>query len=189
MAYTERDKIARARTFVEKMSRGVNPITNEPLPSLDDDSEKRIRACMAYLTGMLDSILAGPTRAEQPVSISPQLKSRIKVSPKPINISGVVSNINIELKRVGIPTLSLFSVSAWLNSKGLLRDGSVEGKPFRIAAEGATGLGINTITRTGKDGRDYPITLYDEEAQRYIIENLEAITERKAGSSRVAGKA
>ncbi|MCL1912428.1 MAG: hypothetical protein FWG10_00750 [Eubacteriaceae bacterium] len=189
MAYTERDKIARARTFVEKMSKGMNPITNEPLPRLDSDSEKRIRACMAYLTGMLDSILAGPARAGQPVSISPQLKSRIKVSPKPINISDVVTNINVELKRAGIATLSLFSVSAWLNSQGLLEDGSVEGKQFRIASDGANGLGINTVTRTGKDGRNYPITLYDEGAQRYIIENLEAITERKAGSSRVAGKA
>ena len=97
-------------------------------------------------------------------------------SNEPIYISIIADRINECVKRSDMRKLSATSISNWLASKGFLiaytkENGKTSKKPTSLGEK----LGIKTIVKDGKNG-PYMINVYDINAQRFIIDNIEDIS-------------
>ena len=72
-------------------------------------------------------------------------------------------------------TLKLASVTTWLIEIGALEViTTADGKNTKLPTERGTELGILTEKRMGQRG-EYTVVVYNIEAQRFIIDNIEAI--------------
>ena len=81
--------------------------------------------------------------------------------------------------------VSYRQINQWLLNIGMLYLHDFGGKkPVKRPTEEGNQIGITVETRMGRYG-EYQVVLYNEEAQRFILDNLEAVvaTEAKKGKS------
>ena len=73
------------------------------------------------------------------------------------------------------------AITSWLASVGLLEEEeSVSGKSRKVPTASGIAMGIAVETRTGMHG-EYPCVVYDENAQIFVVENLNEIMNLKIG--------
>jgi hypothetical protein len=67
-------------------------------------------------------------------------------------------------------------ITGWLQKQGYLETRELyAGKNYKIATEKGAKLGIRNEKRTNKYGNDYSVNLYNINAQKFIVENIEKI--------------
>ena len=54
---TELEKIAYAKTYIEKLANGINPLTNQAVPDDDLINNVRISRCLFYVSDILRRIV------------------------------------------------------------------------------------------------------------------------------------
>ena len=54
---TEVEKIAYAKTYIEKLANGINPLTDQPVPDSDSINNVRISRCLFYVSDLLRQIV------------------------------------------------------------------------------------------------------------------------------------
>ena len=54
---TELEKIAYAKTYIEKLANGINPLTDQPVPDADSINNVRISRCLFYVSDLLRQIV------------------------------------------------------------------------------------------------------------------------------------
>jgi hypothetical protein len=177
----EKEKRLRAKSYLEKLARGENPVTGEALPELEHVSARRIRAALEYSAGLLGQIVDGDFAAARPFMADRRLKEAVEVSAEPVNLSGLVGAINRAAGEFGMKGLGVFSVSWWLLANGYLEEVENEGKISRMASAKGNAVGIQVMTRHAKDGRPFSMNTYDAVAQRFVIEHTDEISERSLG--------
>lgn len=63
---TELEKIAYAKTYIEKLANGINPLTDQPVPDSDSINNVRISRCLFYVSDILrHNAVKGCYRARQ----------------------------------------------------------------------------------------------------------------------------
>lgn len=108
--------------------------------------------------------------------LSDEEKEQIKISTEPISVSSFVYNINEKVNERVMKKLKAVQVTSWLETKGYL--GEIEhndGRKFKITTEKSVSIGISYEERISECGRKYCVNLYNEDAQRFIIEHLDEI--------------
>ena len=55
-----------AKSYIDKMANGVDPITNEPVPDSDLINNVRIARCLFYVSSILDQIIKGENPLPKP---------------------------------------------------------------------------------------------------------------------------
>ena len=70
-------------------------------------------------------------------------------------------------------------LTKWLISLGMLKEvARSDGKNTKLPTEQGVAMGISTEQRTGQSGT-YTVTLYNKEAQAFVVDNLEAVVAMK----------
>ena len=85
--------------------------------------------------------------------------------------------------------VSYRQINQWLLNIGMLYLHDFGGKkPVKRPTDEGNQIGITVETRMGRYG-EYQVVLYNEDAQRFILDNLDAVaaTEAKKGKSYRAG--
>ncbi len=72
-------------------------------------------------------------------------------------------------------TVRYGQISAWLQYIGALEWKEEEGKKRRVSTAVGEQLGIRNVSRRAADGTTYRKNVYDANAQRFILDNLEGI--------------
>lgn len=89
------------------------------------------------------------------------------------NLNGNAKHDVVHMKK-----LKAVQVTTWLEKNGYLRETKhADGRKFKITTEKATSIGISYQTKTSDCGRKYSVNLYNENAQRFIIEHLDEIVD------------
>ena len=110
--------------------------------------------------------------------LSDEVKNEIEISVEPISVSAFVYNINEKVNEKSMKKLKAVQVTTWLEKNGYLRETEhADGRKFKITTEKATSIGISYQTKTSDCGRKYSVNLYNENAQRFIIEHLDEIVD------------
>lgn len=110
--------------------------------------------------------------------LSDEDKSQIIISREPISVSAFVYNINEKVDDRVMKKLKAVQVTSWLERKGYLEEiEHDDGRKFKITTEKSASIGISHEERTSECGRKYCVNLYNEDAQRFIIEHLDEIVE------------
>ena len=180
---TEMDIMIHAKTYLDKLANGINPLNNETLPETDIVNQVRISRCLFYVSDLLRQVIEmgglkkNPKTAQIPFELSEQQLIKFRYFEQPIFVSAITERINSLIENEEMKKLSHRSITTFLENEGfLLQYRDSLGKVRRKPTDQGQALGISTQLRTGQNG-DYTVVLYDMNAQKYIIDHLNQIAD------------
>lgn len=180
---TELEMINRAKTYIDKLANGVNPLTDEPVSENDIVNNVRISRCFFYISDLLRRFAEGgfPEAAKkgkkQPFIITEEQRKRFEFSETPISVSEIARRFNAAVNTEGAVQMRYSGITFWLIESGLLSvDRREDGREVKLPTAAGTELGISQEVRSGANG-SYTVVVYNENAQRYIVDNIDAILE------------
>lgn len=180
---TEIEKIEYAKGFIDKLANGINPLDNTPLRDEDIANNVRLSRCFFYVSDILRQVIEnGGVGKKQYVKnkkeafeISPERLSMFTFSDKPIPISEVAKRLNALKENEHMKNISHRDFTSWLIYTGLLTEQArPDGKMHKMPTEQGEAMGITVEMRTSQSGT-YLVTVYNREAQSFLIDNLEAV--------------
>ncbi len=180
---TELEMINRAKTYIDKLANGVNPLTDEPVSENDIVNNVRISRCFFYISNLLRRFAEGgfPEAAKkgkkQPFIITEEQRKRFEFSETPISVSEIARRFNAAVNTEGAVQMRYSGITFWLIESGLLSvDRREDGREVKLPTAAGVELGISQEVRSGANG-SYTVVVYNENAQRYIVDNIDAILE------------
>jgi len=184
---TELEKIEYTKSFIEKLANGINPMTGEPVPEGDLINNIRISRCFFYISGILREIIDNgglkkkrTVPKKQPFSIGPNELSQFIYSQDPIPVSEITRRINELCPREDMIKLRYSSITGFLlQNRCLQEETGPDGKKVKRPTPDGNRLGIFLEERVGQYGI-YHVTVYNEDAQRYILDHIDAVIEINA---------
>jgi len=180
---TELDTLKRAKTYMDKLAQGIDPISGAELPEDSLLNNVRLARCFFYVSGILGKVIQNggdvTKKPKQTFFITEEQLKTVEISKEPVRITEFMDILkaaagNVDAKR---PRTTL--VTDWLLEKGFMQlalDG--EGKKIRIPTEAGNRLGIHAVNRQGINGV-YTAVLYDANAQQFILDNFDSIMHEK----------
>lgn len=181
---TELEKIEYTKTFIDKLANGINPIDDTPVPETDLINNIRISRCLFYVSDILGQIIynngiARKSRASKMAFyLTAEQASRFEFSQEPIGIKEIVSRLNALIPYDDMKKLKTTAITEWLVDIDLLYSELLaDGRRRKRPTPRGNSFGITESTFEGQYG-EYHKVLYDEKAQHFIIDNIEAVAER-----------
>lgn len=182
----EEDAVFTAQKYLRNLASGRNPLGGE---DLTEDHMLRDPAMVDALNLSAD-LLEGwlknggfntvePERV-RPFQITETQRNRIRISEEPIGVTTLANNISRVLP-YDMQTVRYAVISNWLQYIGALQwDTSTPGSRRRTVSPMGEELGIHVVDRRSADGSIYKKNVYDANAQKFVIDNLEGIMTHKA---------
>ena len=178
----EKRLVEHANGYIKQMAKGINPLTGENVPDSDLINNVKISRCLFYVSEVLDKY------TELIESSGKRNKSKAKFYAKsedfnnfvyfnePTYLSILTKAINELYNKDDMRKLPAAAISNWLVSQGFLmnytrEDGRLSKKPTSLG----NNLGISQIVKEGKNS-PYSLNVYNREAQKFIIDNIEEIS-------------
>lgn len=193
---SELEKIAHAKSFIDKLANGINPLDDTPIPADDIANNVHLSRCFFFVSDILRQVYenGGVTKPKRtpkiPFTVSLEQREKFEYSAEPISVSEIAKRIYAMAENENMEKVSYRQINQWLLNIGMLYLHDFGGKkPVKRPTEEGNQIGIAVESRLGRYG-EYQVVLYDEEAQRFILDNLEAIIatevqkERQAASDR-----
>ena len=191
---TELETLERARMYMEKLAKGINPIDGSVIPDEDVVNNVRLSRCFFYVEDILRQVIDNggispkKTPRKTPFSLSMEQRATFEYSPVAIPISEISKRINSLVDNENISRLSHRAITDWLVSIELLETIVNErGYPAKKPTEQGESLGIRVDARSGING-PYSVVVYELTAQQFILDNLDAITSYKGSKNENQGK-
>lgn len=181
---TELEKLERARMYMEKLSEGIDPISDLPLPKVYADSE-RLSRCFVYVSEVLDKLIRNGGEVGQKSSVkksdfmvTEELLAQLTPSNVPLRISDFEKRINSAPACENMKVLRSNAFTTWLVHKGYLQNEvSPEGKLKRTLTASSQSIGIYGESRMSQNNYEYTAVYYTPKAQQFLIDHLHEIAE------------
>lgn len=178
---TEIEKIAYAKSFIDKLANGINPIDGSVIAATDTVKNERLSKCFFYVSDILQKVIENgglekdeKPKAEKPKrrlpSYSPEQLESFRYSESPITSAEMVKRI-IE---TGVKRFAKKSFTAWLVTSGFVDELYIEGNRILKPTKSGEELGFTIEKREGQYGVYY-VLLLATEAQHFVIDNIEAL--------------
>lgn len=184
---TEIEKIAYAKSFIDKLANGVNPIDDTLIPMDEVVNNVRLSRCFFYVSDILRQVIenGGITPApvvqntekkgkKQPYYLLPEQASLFEYSDVPITATEIFNRILSVGPQEGVKKLPKRNLTKWLLSLGLIEEVVVNENRIKRPTESGKEIGILLEERWGQHG-SYHVVLYNRDAQQFIIDNVEAM--------------
>ena len=164
---------------------GKNPCTGETLKQ-EDFKKAEVIDCIKEIQTFLNHIYqdyskksySGRNRRNKrpnKTKFTEDMLSVVECSGE-IKITEFVSKLNSLIQNDEVQKITAAKITSWLVKESYLEEEVKEDKKYRIPTERGNELGISAIERTGINGA-YMINMYNENAQRFLIEHLPSIQE------------
>ena len=108
-------------------------------------------------------------------SITDEQCSAVLVTQDPVGVSIISKRVG-EVLDENVKTIPATHVTSWLVDNGYLVENVYSGKKKKVTTPKGEQLGILTVDAVNPQGVPYKKNLYDSNAQRFIISNLNKIT-------------
>ena len=183
---TELEKIQYAKSFIDKLANGINPLDDTIVKDDDVVNNVRLSRCFFYVSDILRQVIEnGGVKQKKgeflKFYLSAEQISEFSFSEKPIPISEIAKRINALITNENMRKISYRDLTNWLLTVGMLfEETGYDGKIIKRPTEQGNSIGISTEVRTGQRG-EYVVVVYNQEAQTFIIDNIEAIVALKYG--------
>lgn len=177
---TELETMQRAKTYMDKLAQGIDPITNQEVPADSVLNNIRLARCFFFVSDVLERVIANGGvvggKAKLPAfTITLEQLSKVQISQEPVYISQLVEMLNAVANNPQMKKLNTTVITNWLLEKGFLeKQISPDGKSRRVPTENGLRIGLSTQTRQGQYG-EYQVVYYNAEAQQFVLDNLFAI--------------
>lgn len=182
---TEVEKIAYARSYIQKLANGIHPVTGQEVPEGDVVNHVRISRCLFYVADVLGQVVenggVSPRKRKArklPFQLDYQAREAFQYSEVPIPISEIARRINELIQPEEMTKLSYRHIVEWLIDLGLLVVTSDDsGKMIRRPTSSGEDLGITVEQRQSPRG-PYSVVVYSKAAQEFILDNLDGAIEK-----------
>ena len=172
-----------AKAYLDKLAKGINPLTDREVSEDDVINNVRISRCLFYVSDVLRQVIENggvigtpPKKGElAPYALPFEARSRYAFGEWPLSASQIAQRLNGLVDLSNMQKLKTTSITKFLLQSGLLfEEEGPSGKKNKRPTEAGWKLGISTQQRTGLNG-DYSAVVYDQQAQQFILDNLDAI--------------
>ena len=182
---TELEKIAYAKSFMDKLANGINPIDGSAIPDGDVANNVRLSRCFFYVSDILRQVVenGGITpapiakenkRGKEPYFLSPEQAAQFQYSDIPITLTEIFNRIVSVGPKSGVKKFPRGRLIKWLLCADLIEEVEIGNTVVRSPTERGLEIGIFLEERQGQYGSYYAV-LYNRDAQQFIIDNIESI--------------
>ena len=191
---TELEKIEYAKSFIDKLANGINPLDDTPIPEGDIANHVRLSRCFFYVSGILQRDIErerrkGPKEKKMraPFFLTAEQLENFEYSTIPISSSAIARKLNfLAAEQIEAKQMERFKqrkITQWMQDHGMTEYREWEyGGMMCFPTELGKEIGLVSVVWENY-GRRRSLVYYSEKAQRFIIDNLEAVsaTEIKKG--------
>lgn len=182
---TELEKITFAKTYIDKLANGINPLTGQAVPDADVINNVKISRCLFYVSDLLRQMVENGGISQpkakivkQPFHLDYEARKQFRFSDSPIPISEIAKRINELISIEKMQKLSYKCLLDWLIESDFLKViPDTNGKMTRSPTRNGTMLGITLEHRESPRG-PYSVIVYNLEAQKFLLDNLDAVITR-----------
>lgn len=169
-----------AQKYLRNLASGRSPVDGADLA---EDHLLRDPALVNALDLAADLLAAwldngGFNRVEpkrvRPFELSDADRNEIVISEDAVGVMTIANRI-AKVVPYDMQTVRYAQICAWLQYLGALAWEEKDGSKRRVSTPTGQQLGIRTVARKSVDGNTYLKNLYDANAQRFVIDNLEGI--------------
>ncbi len=169
---TELTKLRQAMLTMETLSREGDHAHSNP----------ELRDCFSYVAGLLrqlienDGVVRSAGLSEKAdFYLAPETLAALPVSHSPVTANELIRLINAQIDPMRMRRLPIAAISGWLNANGFLAEAAdADGVRRKTPAVRGNRIGISSELREGAHGA-YTAVLYDERAQRFVLDHLNEI--------------
>lgn len=174
----EKEKIKVAQDWVRQLANGINPLNGSTLKEDDVVNNVHISRCLFYVADLLGKYYLKPNKSassrDMPFEVSALKIDRYNYVDA-ISISAFAKEVNMLIPE-NMQVVNYRSMLKWLMQEGLLVESEPDdrGRVAKIASEMGAKIGIYSEYRESNGG-SYLITLYNRDAQKFLLEHLKEI--------------
>ena len=121
---TELEKIAYAKSFIDKLANGINPIDDSVIKDDDIVNNVRISRCFFYVSDVLRQMIdnggISKKKAFIPFDLTLEARSKFEYSDKPILISEIAKRLNVLVTNENMKKIAYRDIAEWLVSVDML---------------------------------------------------------------------
>lgn len=177
----ENEKLLKAKSYLDKLANGINPITNELASENDTINNIHISRCLFYISDVLRNLIENNNNPQKKknskisFSVTPQQLADYVFDDNPITVTEITKKLNSLIDTEEMKGIKTTSITNWLIKINMLEYFADEnGKNHKIPTENGIQLGITTQERLGMYG-SYKVVLYDSNVQQFILDNIDTI--------------
>lgn len=177
----ESEKLLKAKSYLDKLANGINPITNELASENDTINNIHISRCLFYVSDVLRNLIENNNNPQKKknskisFSVTPQQLADYVFDDNPITVTEITKKLNSLIDTEEMKGIKTTSITNWLIKINMLEYFADEnGKNHKIPTENGIQLGITTQERLGMYG-SYKVVLYDSNVQQFILDNIDTI--------------
>ena len=180
---TELEIMQHAKDYLDKLAKGIDPLTGQEVPEDDIINNVRISRCLFYVSDVLRQVIenGGIQIArvrpgdKAPFALPFEERARYQLIDWPVGVSIITQRLNELVDLDSMQKLKTTSITKFLLQSGLLfEEVGPGGSKNKRPTEAGRQLGISTAQRMGQNG-EYTAVVYSREAQQFILDNLDAI--------------
>ncbi len=192
---TEAQRILYAKTYIDKMANGQNPLTDEYLPDSDLLNNVKITRCLFYVSSLLEELceLKGENASENKSYRTSTAKKTYQSKGKPefcatqqmtdnfpyrsggMYTRDIADYFNAEADKIGMRKVYTSAIFAWLTKHGYLLDVNANGISYKTASGKGKEIGIIAEPRKDKEGKYYTTVKMGIDAQKLIVAHVNEI--------------
>ena len=180
---TELEKIEYAKSFIDKLANGINPLDDSTVAETDVINNVRLSRCFFYVSDILRQVIEnGGITAPAPKRVTRQAycltqeeRAKIEISKKPLTVTEIIKYLNSLINLDTTKKITTHTISNWLLEKDFLMVSTQSnGKNRKMPTSYGKEIGIFTEERNSQYGM-YVAVLFNEQAQQFIYDNIDNI--------------
>lgn len=176
----EINKMKRAKLYMDKLSKGIDPNTGMRVHEEDIVCDSRVIACFEYISRVLEweiESFENKAPAKRSVKrgrvyITDDQFSELQLNYGECKVSDIANEINRVIADNDTKKIQASWINDWLESIGLICK-NADGQ--RVATSDGENMGISTHLKTSSRGNEYYLNLYSIQVQFFIYDNLKTI--------------
>jgi len=179
MIQSEFEKIEKAKIILQKIAKGINPITGEQIEDNSFLNDARMIRCFYFVAEVLDNVRKGaygPTKNKlTKFVITPEQKKRVEFPPNKIGVNEFSRCINSCIDLSISKKLSGVELNNKLKKLGILsEEPTAKGKTRTVINENSINYGFESERRT-YNGVEYEMVVINDKGKKYLLDNIESI--------------
>ena len=165
------EKLCKVKQCIDSLAEGLNPFTGQPLPEEDIVNDVRVSRSLFLASAFLQEKKNGKKQAFR---LSLEERDQVEFSFRPISASELARRMNNAAGTQDCKKITYRQITDWLVEVGMLKLVENVAGTQRRPTESGKKMGISVESRIGQSG-PYQVVLYSAEAQRFIVDNVDAI--------------
>ncbi|MBR2340202.1 MAG: hypothetical protein IKA74_05150 [Clostridia bacterium] len=178
---TEIETIEYAKSFIDKLANGINPIDDSPIPDGDVINNVRLSRCLFFVSDILRKVIDnGGIPAKKPEAkakkkremvVTDEMRLNLKPYAEDVNGSTITRLINNQIPE-GEPRLKMTTLNKWLKQLGLIEKVEIRGRKCKCPTPMGEEIGMYCKVSESSYG-SYCITMFTPEAQQFVLDNID----------------